>query len=551
MSYGLLWVEGLAIALLWVATWAAVAARLRRRGRAAILLFVTVGAMLLLFGFFVLLSAVLKSHGLEENWLAYTLSLFIACGVGATVILIRARRRPEPGMARAAAAWPRGGLALALAAFIALDAMTLWNMDLAVRGEAATVRTEAGAMLLSVAPPQVEDERNAAILYEKAFARLKADKSLVAEDSPLEADAPDLTGPAVTQLLGRHATTLRLLREAASMPGCRFDHDYARPSISMLLPELNWERTAANLLKLDARHAAATKDPRRVVEDVNALFRLSRAAGSAPVAITGLVQMGLDRMGVHVLEDVLPSLGARELSELRIGDPASIGRLARRSLQGEEAFGLSIFSDLAGGGLTLQQLTAPSPETKGGSGGGVPDAGDLPPFPLLMRVFVMPSDMRAYQQYMESCQARAEQPFANTTERDREATSTAAHHGLLTSIIVPALDRFLFQAAHAQASHAAAYVGVAADRYRLDHGTFPPSLDALVPQYLDDVPLDPFDNAPLKFRLRGGDFLVYSIGPDRKDDGGAPFDQQAKTGDLVFAVRSTPTTAPASEPTKG
>ena len=544
MSYGLLWIEGLAIALLWVATWAAVAARLRSRNAAQILMFVTVCAMVLLFGSFVLLSAALKSHGLEENWLAYTLSLFIGCLVGATVILIRARQRPEPGRARAAAAWPRGALALALAAVIALDAMTLWNMDLAVRGEAATVRTEAGAMLLSVAPPQVEDERNAAILYEKAFARLKADKSLASEDSPLEADAPDLTGPAVTQLLARHATTLRLLREAASMPGCRFEHDYAHPSISMLLPELNGERTAANLLRLDARHAAATRDPRRAVEDVNALFRLSRAAGSAPVAITGLVQMGIDRLGVHALADVLPSLGARELAELRIGDPASIGRLARRSLQGEEAFGLSVFSDLASGGLTIQQIAGPPQRTAES------DPSDLPPFPLLMRVFVMPSDMRAYQQYMESCQARAEQPFANTTDRDREATSAAAHHGLLTSIIVPALDRFLFQAAQAQAAHAAAYVGIAADRYRLDHGAFPSSLDALVPQYLDDLPLDPFDNAPLKFRLRGGDFLVYSIGPDRKDDGAAPFDQKAKTGDLVFAVRSTPTTAPASEPTK-
>lgn len=544
MSYGLLWVEGLAIALLWVATWAAVAARLRRRGRAAILLVVTVGAMLLPFGFFVLLSATLKSHGLQENWLAYTLSLFIACGVGATVILIRARRRPEPGLPRAAATWPRGGLALALAAVIALDAMTFWNMDLAVHGEAATVRTEAGAMLLAVAPPQVEDERNAAILYEKAFARLKSDKSLADADSPLEAEAPDVTGPAVAQLLARHAVTLRLLRQAASMPGCRFEHDYARPSMSMLLPELSGERTAAKLLRLDARDAAASKDPRRAVDDVNALFRLSRAAGSAPVAVTGLVQIALDRMGVHTLEDVLPSLGARELSELRIGDPASLGRLARRSLQGEEAFGLSVFSDLASGGLTIQQIAGSPQHTA------EPDPSDLPPIPLLMRVFAMPSDMRAYQRYMESCQARAEQPFASTTERDREATLAAAHHGLLTSIILPAMDRFLFQAAQAKAAHAAAYVGVAAERYHLDHGSFPPSLDALVPQYLDDLPLDPFDNAPLKFRVRGGDLLVYSIGPDRKDDGGAPFDQQAKTGDLVFVVRSTPKTAPASEPTK-
>ncbi|HEY2584644.1 MAG TPA: hypothetical protein VGI81_02640 [Tepidisphaeraceae bacterium] len=546
MSYGLLWVEGLAIAWLWVAMWAAVAARLRRRRRAGVLLFLAVAAMVLFFGSFVAVSAQLKfGAGLEENWFAYCLSLFIACLIGAIVILVRAARRPDPGMPRAAASWPAGRLALGLAAVIAIDTMTLWNMDLAVRAEAANLRTEAGALLLSVAPPQVEDDRNAAVLYEKAFARMQADKTLSDAGSPLEADRPDLRGPSVAQLLARHAATLRLLREATAMPVCRFEHDYARPSITMLLPELSRIRSAGRLLSLDARHASATGDSGTAIAEVNALFRLARAAGSEPIIVSQLVGIALDGLGIEVLEDVLPHVRqSGELGELHIGDPASVARSTRRSLQGEEAFGLSVFSDLAAGRLTVQQLVG-SMEGQAGA-----DVAALPPLSLLMRVFVMPSDVRAYQQYIESCQAKAEGPFVRTTDQDREAARSAAGHGLLTTIIMPALDRFLLQAAEGQALHAAAWTGLAADRYRLDHGSFPASLDALVPQYLDDVPIDPFDGGPLKLSVRGDECLIYSIGPDRKDDGGAPFDHQKKTGDLVFTIRSSaaPVSAPSTSP---
>src|SRR6185312_5040773 len=91
----------------------------------------------------------------------------------------------------------------------------------------------------------------------------------------------------------------------------------------------------------------------------------------------------------------------------------------------------------------------------------------------------------------------------------------AAHNGVLTSIIVPALRPYLERVAMDEALRATALTGIAVDRYRLDHGgAFPATLDALVPQYLDDVPLDPFDRHPLRFIVRNNEALVYSIGPD-------------------------------------
>jgi len=67
---------------------------------------------------------------------------------------------------------------------------------------------------------------------------------------------------------------------------------------------------------------------------------------------------------------------------------------------------------------------------------------------------------------------------------------------------------------------------------------------------MDDVPLDPFDGHPLRLVVRKDQALIYSIGPDLKDNAGAAFDEQKKTGDMVFTVSAVANAhaAPASAP---
>lgn len=546
MSYGLLWIEGVVASLLGVAAVVAVSARIRRRLWAGLFLFVALAVLAVILGAPLAVSAVFKFGArLAENWFGYCLSLFIVVFVGAVIILWRGRRRSAPGAARAAALWPATWLCVALLAMIVLHVMTFWNVDLAVRNDAANLRTEAGAMLLSVAPPQVEDERNAAVLYEKAFARINTDPSLKGADSLLVQNDVDAASPAVTQLLDRHAITLRLLRQASAIPECRFDHDFAHPSFSMLLPELNYCRNGAKLLALSAKHEAITGNTTQATEDLNALFRVGRAAGSDPIIVCNLVQIGIDGLGVKTVEAVLPHVSrAEDLQRLQIGDVDAARRQARRSLFGEEAFGLSIFSDLGSGRLTMTGLMDDLRPQGPNSG-----AGDIPPLPMLLRVFVLPSDVQAYKQYLERCQEQVQEPFTRSTiEQATDNGIKARRHGLLTSILMPALQQYLERVAMDEARHAIALTGVAVDRYRLDHGgAFPARLDALVPQYMDDVPLDPFDGHPLRLVVGNDQALIYSIGPDLQDNAGAPFDEQKKTGDMVFKVKAaaSPKAAPA------
>jgi hypothetical protein len=75
----------------------------------------------------------------------------------------------------------------------------------------------------------------------------------------------------------------------------------------------------------------------------------------------------------------------------------------------------------------------------------------------------------------------------------------------------------------AEVARQAVITAIAIKRFQLKRDSYPPSLNALVPEFLSAVPLDPVDGQPMRYRLNAdGTFLLYSIGENGKDDGGDP-----------------------------
>ena len=80
---------------------------------------------------------------------------------------------------------------------------------------------------------------------------------------------------------------------------------------------------------------------------------------------------------------------------------------------------------------------------------------------------------------------------------------------------------------------------LAIERYRLanqDH--LPAMLTDLVPTFLPSVPQDPFDGQPLRFKPLEKGYVIYSVGPDLKDDGGREWQPRPKgaTNDLPYDI---------------
>ncbi len=87
-----------------------------------------------------------------------------------------------------------------------------------------------------------------------------------------------------------------------------------------------------------------------------------------------------------------------------------------------------------------------------------------------------------------------------------------------------------------------ARVACCLERYRLATGKYPETLDALSPRFLKTIPHDIMGGQPLQYqRTDTGRYLLYSIGWNEKDDGGAfpergfdTFDPDIRTGDWVW-----------------
>jgi hypothetical protein len=64
-------------------------------------------------------------------------------------------------------------------------------------------------------------------------------------------------------------------------------------------------------------------------------------------------------------------------------------------------------------------------------------------------------------------------------------------------------------------------IAVAVERYRREHGEMlPETLQSLVPRYLPSLPIDPYTGQPMRFVKEEAGYVAYSVGPNRRDDGG-------------------------------
>jgi hypothetical protein len=82
--------------------------------------------------------------------------------------------------------------------------------------------------------------------------------------------------------------------------------------------------------------------------------------------------------------------------------------------------------------------------------------------------------------------------------------------------------------------------------FQAEHGQFPATLSQLSPAYLKQIPTDPFGSGePLHYRKSRNSYVLYSVGPDGKDDSGRHIDnakdaryrvQFESKGDMVAGI---------------
>jgi len=435
--------------------------------------------------------------------------------------------RGWPSASRAVTAWAMAGLLLA---------MTVWNTDLAVRQRMAVLRTEAGAAILSVAPPRPADRDNAAPLYEQA-----ADAYVAATPEEEEAWygwvstakdlATDTRAAGVAQHLEANATALELVRRAARLPGCDFGHSIAQLGPEMMLPELASLRKLARLLALAARAHAQAGEGDLALVDTDAIMALSAHAAGGPALIHGLVGIACERTAHRTLAGVAldQAQAPRGWRLPALEDaPLTCRQQMRRSLHAEQAFGLAAFANL----VSADDFDLYTGTTRGertlldGLSSAVASPGMV-----AWRVFYLEPDLASYRQALTEVISRT----TGTPDAVRAPARVEETPGMLTRMLMPALEQVLATARRVDAERELSRVALRCLRHRAGSGAFPGTLTDLD----GPTPLDPFDRKPLRMRAVGPcELVLYSVGSDGTDDGGKPVGPNDANGpgDLVLTL---------------
>ena len=532
MGHFFFFVFVVASCLLWSAAWTAAAARTQRRWLRRLLEAVAWSAPVAALLPFVAFTAFLAFwKPMPTNWFGPAVTTFLAVSIGGIWIAwagLGWRRsgpfsfadQPVPPATR----WPVVGLAAAFVIAKAVSFGTLLILDNAAAAQAPYLRLEAGQLMQANIPPVVPDSQNAASLYRQAFAALDADAALKSDESPLtKATTIDVVNPAVTDLLARHAATLDLIRRAADRDTCRFQRDWTRPSIDMLLPELQSLRAVARLLVLETRREAAEGNAADALHDVARIGQIGRHSASEPILISNLVGLAIDTMALETFAKVLPTLRTSDLAALDssdIRDLVTTPPAMASHYYGEEAYGLSSFAGMADsrfGVMNALEMFANQPQR--------PFLSRILPLTLLYRVFFLESDLTGYRSIMHKYQqlAAGSEPYPEVKKKTdaMEKELWDRSPGMMSSLIVPALGGVFRAQAQDVARQRAASALVAATRQRLETGTTPTTFEELSTKLVPPASRDPFTaDQPLVMKQTDGSLLVYSVGPDGEDDGG-------------------------------
>lgn len=326
-------------------------------------------------------------------------------------------------------------------------------------------------------------------------------------------------------LIEKYQTSVDLLHEAGRQQGSvRYPVDF-NAGYGALLPHAQAVRSASRFLSLDLQVSLHTEDRTRAVDSLVAMLKVGESLKDEPINISQLVRMAVFGIFVQDLQIYLEhgSPTDEDLARLQaaLSEVDFPGALTR-ALQGERAMAYQTVatSDLK----TMQSLSS--------GGGPTPAVMDwLPKNQTVAQI--RPGDSAMVLITLTEMVEASRHPFPKAAEeaaaadarlkaffaKDQQQLPWDRH--VLTQMLLPALSRTFSATAERTATHRASIAMLAVERHRLAHsGQLPERLDDLVPDLLATAPIDPFDGQSLRLVQTENGYVVYSVGPDNKDDQG-------------------------------
>jgi hypothetical protein len=317
-------------------------------------------------------------------------------------------------------------------------------------------------------------------------------------------------------LLNLNAAELEEIRAATQRPHAAFKI-HVEESINALFPELAVMKNFAGAFQTKALAQLAAGHPDAAFADLQATLAMGEAVRSEPILIAGLVRIACLEMAVPPLYEGLArgqwSTAQLEQLQARL-DRINLAEETSRTLRGERAFSIAI--------IDLMKRDPAALDMDGEEGLGF---GSLRYMPSGWFYQNQLNIARFYQETFPGLDvSRRVVDLAKLNRIMDDLNKQMTPRGPYTvfvSMLFPAIDKALSRTARVQATLNLAIVACALERCRLGTGQYPDRLEALTPRFCAQLPVDPVNGEPLKYRRTDdGRFMLWSVGLNLKDDGG-------------------------------
>jgi hypothetical protein len=436
------------------------------------------------------------------------------------------------------APWPRLRLAAGLAGAVVLLFTTFTQTEQAVLVRARARGGEVLAVAASVMPARLPDDLNAALPYVRAAKALEGKDLTKLIDSNHERTVPDddARWAEVARALDAYAPVLADLREGGRRLGCWFERDLSVQSLfSLRLEEISGLMLGSRLLHIATRARLATGEPASAWDCVETLARLAHHYGKEPFLISRLVAAAFDSQMFAAAAACLRRSGSGGPAAAAIPEPPPWSRQLRRALVMEQAAGTqamllaSSCSDIFPAFFTLGgEMSCPRPWISA-------------PMSRLYAVLLLEDDIATHQALLTGLRLAAHGPWKQwraEAQRQEDDLRRPENRHLFSSMLLPAIGQSANTFARAQAHRSLVRLALAARAHHAATGAWPTTTTAGLAW-----PNDPFTDTPMPAEVSEGILVLWSVGPDGKDDHGSVKDKsKAKSKDDPddFVLRVTP-----------
>ena len=408
-----------------------------------------------------------------------------------------------------------------------------------LRQTLAQQKAEGRALTIAeIRPAPIPDDQNAAPLFQKAGEML----GTFQHDRPVLSVAPaikELSDLIKTNLPALDISTwptahreklpgliqspemqqlFAVLREASQKPGYNSNLKY-EDGPGMLLPNLGSIRQMARFLSIKAALATQNGNTDEAFSTVQEGLKLADLLKQEPTLVSQLVRIACDKIMIDCLErmadktDVTTDQARALITELSQHTDATPWI---RTMDGERVcIGLWCFQTLQHGSF---RDFNPLLSTEMNFPRWLCWIFKYPMTPVLKKDFVI------YLKLFSQMQDYYKVPYwkAAETIRNHPTNQQIPPYCIMTRLLLPGLDKIATKNAEHDALIKVARAGLGLKLFKQKNGAYPDTLEKLTPEFLENIPVDPFTGKALIYRKADAGFTLYSLGPNQQDDNGTP-----------------------------